>query len=50
MRKILKWLLKKQDGSVKDDFLWLRMGGGGGGSCEHDNKPTGSINWWEFIQ
>jgi hypothetical protein len=29
-------------------FNWLRIGTGGG-SCEHGNEPSGSINGWEFF-
>jgi hypothetical protein len=29
-------------------FIWLRIEAGGG-SCEHDNKPLGSIKIREFL-
>jgi hypothetical protein len=30
MKEILKWILEKQGGSLKDDFIWLRIGESGG--------------------
>jgi hypothetical protein len=30
-------------------MIWLRKGSGGG-SCEHFNKPSGSIKCWEIVQ
>jgi hypothetical protein len=38
-RIILQWILRKQGRSMKIAFTGLRIAG----SCEHSNKPSGSI-------
>jgi hypothetical protein len=30
-------------------LIWLRIGTSGG-SCEHDNEPSGSIKCWEVLE
>jgi hypothetical protein len=39
---ILKWILEKLDGVVRNGFTCLRIGTSGG-LCEHVNEPSGSI-------
>jgi hypothetical protein len=41
----LKWVLKKQDARA-----WLSMEWQVAGSCEHSNKPWGSIGCAEFLK
>jgi hypothetical protein len=33
---------------VRVGLIWLRIGSSGG-SCEHGNEPSGSINCWEVL-
>jgi hypothetical protein len=45
----LQWILKEHDKRVLNAFTWLRTGCSGG-SCEHGNKPSGSVtrsNPWQ---
>jgi hypothetical protein len=47
---ILKWILKRKYGSrVWTGLIWLRIGTGTD-SCEHGNKPSGSIKPREFLE
>jgi hypothetical protein len=32
-----------------DTLIWLRIGTGGG-TCEHGNKPSGFIKYWEVLE
>jgi hypothetical protein len=44
---ILKWILEEYDGMVWTELIWLKIGTG---SCEHDNEPSGSINYWDILE
>jgi hypothetical protein len=46
--RILKWILWKQGGAAWIGFIWLRIGTGGG-SCDHRNDPSGSVESGEFL-
>jgi hypothetical protein len=41
---ILKWILERQDGMVRIDSIWLRIG-----TSERGNEPSGSIKLWEVV-
>jgi hypothetical protein len=43
-RIILKWVLKKQDGSTRAAYVWLRSG-----PCENGNEHVGCIECEEFV-
>jgi hypothetical protein len=45
----LKRILGKKGGRVWIGFMWLKIGTDGG-SCEHGNKPSGSIKGGEFFE
>jgi hypothetical protein len=47
-RITLKWILTKYGEKVRTGLIWLRRGMGAG-SCEHSNKPLGSIKGGEFL-
>jgi hypothetical protein len=48
-RTILKWILERQDRMVWIGLIWLRIEPVEG-SCEHGNKPPGSIKCWEVLE
>jgi len=47
-RIILKMILKKSDGGSGTALIWLRIRTGGG-ACESNNEPSGSIKCREFL-
>ena len=47
-RIILKWIFKKWYGGWTG-MIWLRIGTRGGGSCECDTEPSGSIICGTFL-
>jgi hypothetical protein len=48
---ILNQILEKQDGVVRNGFIWLGIGTNGrGGSCEHSNESSDPIKCWEIIE
>jgi hypothetical protein len=48
-RTILKYILERYVEVVWIGLMWLRIGNGGG-SCDHDNEPSGYIKCWEVLQ
>jgi predicted metal-binding protein len=48
-RTILKLILEKQDAVVQTGFIWLRIGINQS-SCEHCNKPYGSMKCWGILE
>ena len=47
-RRILKWILKKENGSVWTELMWLRTGTMAG-CFENGNESVGSIKCGEFL-
>jgi hypothetical protein len=45
---ILRWIIRKWDVGAWTGSRWLRIGTGGG-TCEFDNEPSGSIKCVEFL-
>jgi hypothetical protein len=46
-RIILRWIFRKWDEGSWAESIWLSIGTGGG-HCECDNEPSGSIKSGEF--
>jgi hypothetical protein len=44
---VFKWIFEKYDGRVQTGFFWLRLDPVEG-SCEHSNKPLGSMKGGDF--
>jgi hypothetical protein len=45
---ILKWILRKYDDRAWSEFISLKIGIVST-SCEHSNKPSGSVKCWDLI-
>jgi len=48
-RIILRWILRKWEGTVGTGWSWLRIGSGGGGTCEYGDEPLGSKKAGNFL-
>jgi len=47
-KRILKWILKKYEGTVCTGFIWLRRGASEG-CFKHGNEASNSIKCKEFL-
>jgi hypothetical protein len=44
-RIILGWILRKEDGMLRNGLTWFWIG-----TSEHGNEPLDSITFWEILE